>query len=581
MILLLITSIDRHLKTYKTILQHSKYIYHIIFILVNLILFTGFFLFSTNNYIYAQTVYIPDSGLRNAFELALKKRDGETISQVEIGNLENLNAENYNIKDLTGLEHAIRLKELRLGNNRIVSLSPIMGLEELTILDIHTNWMKFDLKPLKNLTYLTWLSLRVNRISDLSPLKDLTKLTYLHLDDNRLIVDLSPLKGLINLRLLYLDESQISDVSWLKDLTNLKYLKIDDNKLSDITPLRNLKKLTYLNLNDNVNISDITPLLNMKNLKFLDLHGNMISDISTLAELSNLEDLRLQENEISDVFSLKDLKKLEYLDLHQNNITIVRNLKDLTNLKYLDLRENNVTDFSSIHRLRDKLVIYYTDNESKSVDVNRDGSINIADLVAIALNFTDPDLDTLAQMNIYPDVNDDGVVDLIDLLITASEIGTISASPTILKNLSSKSYITTANLTEWIRMSRQLNYTDPILHQGLHVLEELLVIFNTQDTIPRTTSLLPNYPNPFNPETWIPYQLAKPERVNISIHSVDGKLIRTMAFGQLPAGSYHNKSRAAYWDGRNEFGEFVTSGVYFYTLTTGDFSATGKMLIKK
>jgi hypothetical protein len=92
---------------------------------------------------------------------------------------------------------------------------------------------------------------------------------------------------------------------------------------------------------------------------------------------------------------------------------------------------------------------------------------------------------------------------------------------------------------------------------------------------------LPNYPNPFNPETWIPYQLAAPAEVSISIHSVDGKLIRTLDLEHQAVGIYESQSRAAYWDGKNELGEPVASSVYFYTLTAGDFSATRKMLIRK
>ena len=100
-------------------------------------------------------------------------------------------------------------------------------------------------------------------------------------------------------------------------------------------------------------------------------------------------------------------------------------------------------------------------------------------------------------------------------------------------------------------------------------------------TIPKATALLPNYPNPFNPETWVPYQLAAAADVTLTIYAVDGTLVRTLALGHRAAGVYQSKSRAAYWDGRNEFGEPVASGVYFYTLTAGDFSATGKMLVRK
>ena len=99
--------------------------------------------------------------------------------------------------------------------------------------------------------------------------------------------------------------------------------------------------------------------------------------------------------------------------------------------------------------------------------------------------------------------------------------------------------------------------------------------------IPTKTTLLPNYPNPFNPETWIPYQIAEPTEVNVSIYSADGKLIRTLALGHQVAGIYQSKGRATYWDGRNSFGERVASGLYFYTFTAGDFTATRKMLIRK
>ncbi|MDE0686100.1 MAG: T9SS type A sorting domain-containing protein, partial [Candidatus Poribacteria bacterium] len=100
-------------------------------------------------------------------------------------------------------------------------------------------------------------------------------------------------------------------------------------------------------------------------------------------------------------------------------------------------------------------------------------------------------------------------------------------------------------------------------------------------TADRENALLANFPNPFNPETWIPYQLEKPTEVIITIYAIDGKLVRTLDLGHQPAGIYQNRSRAAYWDGRSQFGEPVASGVYFYTLTAGDFTATRKMLIRK
>ena len=98
---------------------------------------------------------------------------------------------------------------------------------------------------------------------------------------------------------------------------------------------------------------------------------------------------------------------------------------------------------------------------------------------------------------------------------------------------------------------------------------------------PSETLLLSNYPNPFNPETWIPYHLADPGDVRITIYDMKGHVVKHLELGHQPAGFYTNRGRAAYWNGRNAVGEKVVSGVYFYTLTAGDFAATRKMLILK
>ena len=98
---------------------------------------------------------------------------------------------------------------------------------------------------------------------------------------------------------------------------------------------------------------------------------------------------------------------------------------------------------------------------------------------------------------------------------------------------------------------------------------------------PRQSLLLQNYPNPFNPETWIPYQLSEDSLVSVSIYDTAGKLIRTLSLGFQSAGFYNSRGRTAYWDGRNELGESVASGLYFYLLTAGEFTATRRMLILK
>ena len=99
--------------------------------------------------------------------------------------------------------------------------------------------------------------------------------------------------------------------------------------------------------------------------------------------------------------------------------------------------------------------------------------------------------------------------------------------------------------------------------------------------LPDETGIFANYPNPFNPETWIPYQLSEPAEVTLTIYAVNGNVVRRLALGHQPAGVYQSKNRAAYWDGRNEQGERVASGVYFYTFSTGAFTSTRKMFIRK
>ena len=98
---------------------------------------------------------------------------------------------------------------------------------------------------------------------------------------------------------------------------------------------------------------------------------------------------------------------------------------------------------------------------------------------------------------------------------------------------------------------------------------------------PKLTQLLQNFPNPFNPETWIPYQLETSVDVTLQIYDTSGDIVRTLDLGFKPQGFYMTRSTAAYWDGRNNMGEQVASGVYFYSLNTPDFSATRKMLILK
>ena len=202
-------------------------------------------------------------------------------------------------------------------------------------------------------------------------------------------------------------------------------------------------------------------------------------------------------------------------------------------------------------------------------DVNKDGRVDINDLVAVARDY--------GKTGSRPtDVNNDNRVDIKDLIQVAEAINPDFAAPT-LENQFTTLPFTVKEVQQWIQDAKKQG----IDAEGIAMLERLLKVVLHQAAPPRETALLANYPNPFNPETWIPYQLATPAEVTVSIHTADGNLVRTLELGQLPAGVYQDKDRAAYWDGKNEQGESVASGVYFYTLKAGEFSATKKMLIRK
>ena len=127
---------------------------------------------------------------------------------------------------------------------------------------------------------------------------------------------------------------------------------------------------------------------------------------------------------------------------------------------------------------------------------------------------------------------------------------------------------------------------DPIQHQFRVESNHLSVAHLTANTqlsaqVPQTTQLGQNYPNPFNPETWIPFQLHQPADVSVTIYDVVGTMVREISVGFRSAGSYQSIGRAVYWDGRTDYGEMVASGVYFYTLQAGDFTANRRLVILK
>ena len=211
--------------------------------------------------------------------------------------------------------------------------------------------------------------------------------------------------------------------------------------------------------------------------------------------------------------------------------------------------------------------VIVTDPLGASEDVNGDGIVDVEDLVSVARQFgkTGPNA---------ADVNDDGVVNVDDLLLVAGALDAAAAAPSL--RVDALEWLTVRDVQLWLSQAKMRDVTDPSVQRGILFLEQLLTAL-----IPKETALLPNYPNPFNPETWIPYQLSKSAEVTLTIYASHGQIVRRLPLGHQNAGVYQSRTRAAYWDGKNDFGKVVASGVYFYRLRAGDYSATRKMLIRK
>ncbi|MDE0041400.1 MAG: dockerin type I domain-containing protein [Candidatus Poribacteria bacterium] len=198
-------------------------------------------------------------------------------------------------------------------------------------------------------------------------------------------------------------------------------------------------------------------------------------------------------------------------------------------------------------------------------DVNEDGVVGVQDLVLVAARLG------IAAEN-REDVNGDGTVNMLDLVLVA---GVADDSTDALPAFSNGAMmLRTTKVREWLEEARRLDLADVTLRTGIEYLQNLL-----EALTPERTTLLPNFPNPFNPETWIPYQLAHDSHVRISIYSSKGILVRHLDLGLQAEGFYTDKLYAAYWDGRNESGELLASGVYVYVFRAGSYRASRRMAI--
>lgn len=267
----------------------------------------------------------------------------------------------------------------------------------------------------------------------------------------------------------------------------------------------------------------------MATLTFLDPWGEDIRDLTGLDHAINLTDLNLNRNSISDISPVAGLTSLTSLHLGGSSISDISAVAGLTNLTDLTLFENAISDISAVAGLTN-LMGFYIDGNS------------ISDISAVT------SLTNLKSLDFSYNL----VVDLSPLVANTG--------------LGPKSGVRVGGNP----------LSDLSLHMHIPTLQERGVRISFAQT-----ELLWNYPNPFRLETWIPYRLAENAYVTVTIYDRSGHLIRALSLGRQAAAIYESRFKAAYWDGRNELGERVANGVYFYHLSAGDYSVTKRMVILK
>ena len=497
---------------------------------------------SANEVTEAHLAAITSLSLQNSYAKALKAGDfnGLTaLTTLNLSNMDNLRSLPANIfDDLT------QLTTLYLYNNRLRSLPANIfdNLTELTTLQLYGNRLRsLPANVFDNLTKLEELDLYENHLRSLpaNVFDNLTKLKYLDLNRNRL-------------------SSLPANV--FDNLPELTSLRLDYNRLSSLPANifgNRLPELTSLLLSDN-SLSSLPDNIfdNLPKLGQLQLDGNSLSSLP---------------DNIFDNFA----GSLWYLQLKGNDISDVSELEGLANLRYLYISGNPIADYGPIHRLKAKnpglAIDVYTHNTPPVFTEGSSTTRTVPENTATGQNIGTP---ISAEDHEHHPL-------FFSLGGTDADAFSIVRRTGQLQTKTALDYETKSSYTVEVAVSDINGAADRItVTINVTDVDEIADAPPTQP-LPSQTALFANYPNPFNPETWVPYQLSKPADVTLKIYDAKGVVVRELKLGHQDTGVYHSRNRAIHWDGKNAVGEPAVSGVYFYTLTAGDFTATRKLLILK
>ena len=529
-----------------------------------------------------------------------------------------------NVDDLRAF-HLSAITSLSISAEDVTSLKSgdFNDLTGLTYLDLSYNTLSSLPSDIFNdTTSLTILYLDNNQLSSLPSLSSLTSLTELYLNDNSL--SLAPsLSGLSSLKYLDLSSNQLSSAPSVSGLSALTHLYLNNNSLSSAPSVSGLSSLEDLDLSSN-QLSSAPSVSGLSSLEDLNLSSNQLSSAPSVSGLSSLEDLNLSSNQLRSALSVSGLSSLKRLSLSNNSLTSLSvsglsslerlNVNDnslsslsvsgLTSLIWLNANDNNLSSLPSISNPSSLITLKLNSNNISSLPSGSFEGFTSLSSLGLSLNAIN-----LLPLNVSLEKVSSGQVKavaptgapfdiVLPLSVTNGSISGGSSSITISKGSTESSSLTvsrTAGTTAAVTVDIGTLPGLPSGHSGyalvksgtlpLEVISAIggapAQVSNLNPQVPDATSVLPNYPNPSNPETWIPYQLAKPAKVTFTIYNTRGVVVRRLSLGHQLTGFYHNRSRAAYWDGKNESGESVASGIYFYTFAADDFTATRKILIRK
>ena len=573
----------------------------------------------------------PLAGLNNLAELYLSDNSISDISPLAgLNNLIWLELHNNSISDLSPLKGLNNLIWLELSDNSISDISPLAGLTNLRILGLSGNSIS-DISPVAGLINLIELSLENNSISDISPLVANAGLG----SGDTVSVSENPLNhASINTHIpalqsrgveVYFDALEPATPEYLLSIpagislihVPLKVTAVDGvaqtiESVADLyDALGGASKVFFLATHDSQTqewagyfgpadkgtpvdkglTDDMGILANMIAPASVHLSGNPLgtngTSTITLNPEFNVVGLPLRDssiNRVSDLLALDGIRDNVHAILFTDNGDFKLVIQ--------------ATDPSNIPIVGGQAFMLYA-QRAETVTISGEGWTNISGTAAApSMTLTGIEVgDTTPVLGLRGAAVDEGTgVNQVGLRVTVKNLSTRRAVAAVTGPDEAGYRLTVvdietgraAQIGDVLEISAQspnpfigvkpLRYTVTTedVKQSLIQLPELVAY-----EIPAETELLHNYPNPFNPETWIPYRLAEDAFVTLTIYDQTGQVVRTIDVGHQIASVYESRSKAIYWDGRNGLGEQVASGVYFYHLSAGDYSATRKMLILK